>query len=157
MSNTYTQIQIQAVFSVKSRDALINPLWEERLHSYIHGVLKEEGHKPLKINGTEDHLHVFFGLNPNQSLSLCMQKIKGKSSKWINAEGLCKGAFAWQRGYGAFSYSRSQFDAVYLYIANQKDHHKKMTFLQEFESFLKKFEIPYDPQYLPKDVSSEED
>jgi REP element-mobilizing transposase RayT len=148
MSNTYTQIHIQCVFAVKYRNSVIQPNWKERLHEYITGIIRNHGHKVIAINSMPDHLHVFFGFRPNQSLSDLMRIVKGDSSEWINKEKLTASTFRWQEGYGAFSYSRSQIKAVAEYIEKQEEHHRKRTFLEEYRLFLDQFEVEYDEQYI---------
>jgi len=148
MANTYTQIHIQSIFAVKNRSSLIQTEWKDELHKYITGIIQQHDHKLLAINGMPDHLHVFFGMRPTQSLSDLMQDIKGSSSKWINERGFVRGRFEWQAGYGAFSYSKSQVPNVISYIENQEIHHQKKTFLKEYEEFLKNFEVDYDERYL---------
>lgn len=152
MANTYTQIHIQAVFAVKNRAALIAADWKTDLYKYITGIVQMHKHKLLAINGMPDHLHIFFGMRPSQSLSDLMQDIKGSSSKWINANNFTRQRFEWQEGYGAFSYARSQISNVMAYIENQEIHHRKATFLDEYKEFLNKFEIDYDERYLFKDL-----
>jgi len=93
MSNTYTQIHIHCVFAVKYRDAVVSRLWQERLHKYIIAIVNNNGHKLLSINSMPDHLHLFFGMRPVQSLSDLMRMIKGESSEWINNEKLVRGKF----------------------------------------------------------------
>jgi REP element-mobilizing transposase RayT len=148
MANTYTQLFIQFVFAVENRASLIQPKWEDELYKYMTGITKNHKHKMLAINGMPDHLHVFIGLYPTQSPSAFMQILKGESSEWINNKGFLKGKFQWQSGYGAFSYGKSQVPDVYDYILNQKEHHKKTTFLEEYKSFLTKFEIEFEEQYI---------
>ncbi len=104
----------------------------------------------LAINGMPDHIHVFMGINPKQSISDLIQDIKGDSSKWINSNRFVKGHFEWQSGYGAFSYGHSQIDLVVKYIQNQEMHHHQRSFLEEYTTFLRKFNVPYDEQYLFK-------
>jgi putative transposase len=133
---------------VKYRDAVISKTWKERLHKYIIGIINNNEHKMLAINSMPDHLHLFFGMRPNQSLSELMRLVKGDSSEWINKEKLVAGKFRWQDGYGAFSYSKSHTDAVVRYILDQEEHHKKMTFRDEYVDMLKKFEVEYDEKYL---------
>jgi len=99
-----------------------------------------------------DHIHVFFGMRPTQSISDLMQDIKGDSSKWINQKKLINSRFSWQEGYGAFSYSKTQVNQVIDYIKNQEAHHRKKTFIEEYMEFLEKFEIPYDERYIFKSV-----
>jgi len=151
MPNTYTQIHIQAIFGVKKRLALIQPTWEDRLFKYITGIVQTNQHKLLAINGMPDHVHVFFGMRPHQSLSDLLQDIKGSSSAWINEKEFLKSHFEWQSGYGAFSYSKSQVPNVIAYIQNQKIHHRRVSFVDEYKEFLKEFEIEYDERYIFKE------
>ncbi len=95
MANTYTQIHIQAVFSVQNRDCVIQKTWKDELCKYMSGIISNHGHKVLAINGMPDHVHVFFGMRPTQSLSDVMQDLKGDSSKWINQKGFVIGRFSW--------------------------------------------------------------
>lgn len=150
MPNTYTQIHIQCIFTVKYRQSLIESGWKDELHQYITGIIKNNGHKLLSINSMPDHLHLLFGFRPTQSLSDLMRMVKGSSSEWINKEKFNKSTFKWQEGYGAFSYSRSQIKKVALYIENQEQHHHKKTFLEEYKQFLDHFEVEYDEQYIFK-------
>ena len=152
MANTYTQIHIQAVFSVQDKHSLIEMSWEDELFRYITGIVQNHEHKVLAIGGMPDHIHLFFGMRPTQSLSELMQDVKGDSSKWINKKGFLRNRFSWQEGYGAFSYSKSSVDNMIDYIKNQKVHHKKRTFIEEYLDFLKKFEIDYDERYIFKSV-----
>ncbi len=151
MSNTYTQIHIQCVFVVKFREAMIGKEFQERLHKYITGIVQGEGHKMIAINSMPDHVHLFFGMRPHQSISDLMKKVKGESSEWINKEKLTRTKFNWQEGYGAFSYAKSQVDAVVNYILKQEEHHRKKTFAEEYKEFLEKFEVEYDEKYLFKE------
>lgn len=157
MANTYTQIHIQAVFVVQNRDCVIHKSWKNELYKYITGIIQNHNHKVLAINGMPDHVHVLFGMRPTQSLSDLMQDIKGDSSEWINEKGYVKGKFSWQAGYGAFSYSKSHVENVITYIQNQEMHHKKKTFMEEYQEFLEKFEVDYDERYVFKPVEYDED
>ncbi len=152
MANSYTQIHIQFVFAVKYRAALIGNDWKERLHQYITGILQENKHKMLQINSVADHIHIFAGIRPHQSISSLMQNVKTESSKWIKTQGFCPQPFAWQEGYGAFSYSKSQVPDVVRYIANKEAHHKKITFLDEYRKLLTLFEIDWEEQYIFKEL-----
>jgi putative transposase len=136
--------------AVKFRLSVIQPLWKERLHQYITGVVQNNGHKMISINSMPDHLHLFFGFRPNQSLSDLMRIVKGESSEWINKEKFNPSTFRWQEGYGAFSYSRSQIPAVSKYIENQEEHHRKKTFLEEYQYILDESGIEYDERYIFK-------
>jgi len=152
MANTYTQIHVHAVFGVQNRFSLIKDAWKDELYKYITGIIKNNFHKPLIINGTEDHVHLLFGFRPAQSLSELMQDIKGSSSKWINQKNLVPGRFSWQEGYGAFSYSKSQLPEVINYIENQQKHHEKQSFKEEYRKILEKFEVDFKAQYIFTDI-----
>lgn len=104
----------------------------------------------LIINGVEDHVHIFFGMRPIQSLSDLMQDVKANSSKWINDKKFISSHFEWQSGFGAFSYSKSQIADVIKYIQNQETHHARQTFLDEYRELLNQFDIEYDERYIFK-------
>ena len=150
MANTYTQIHIQAIAAVKFRNAVILPSWQESLHKYITGTIQNNGHKMLSINSMPDHLHLFFGFRPTQSLADLMQVVKCDSSEWVNKKRFTSSAFRWQEGYGAFSYAKSQVKTVADYVQNQQNHHRKKTFLQEYKEFLEAFEVDYDERFIFK-------
>jgi putative transposase len=150
MSNTYTQIHIHVVFAVKNRVGIIHKDWSDELYKYITGIIQKNDHKLLIINGVEDHVHLFFGMRPTQTLSDLIQDVKANSSKWINEKGFVQGRFEWQSGYGAFSYSKSQISSVIKYIENQEVHHTKQTFLEEYKNLLDQFEVDYDERYIFK-------
>lgn len=151
MPNSYTKLHIQFVFAVKHREALIHNEWKENLHQYITGIFQQNKHKMLQINSMADHIHIFIGMRPHQSISALVQNVKTESSKWIKAQKFCKGLFGWQDGYGAFSYSKSHVPDVIRYIQNQEIHHRKETFLDEYRKMLKLFEVDYDEQYIFKE------
>jgi len=153
MGNTYTQIHIQAVFTVQNRDCIIRNAWKEELYKYISGIVQSNNHKLLSINGMPDHIHILFGLRPSQSISDLMQDVKGSSSKWINDNLLVQGKFSWQEGYGAFSYSKSEVPTIIQYIMNQTNHHKRKTFSEEYSDLLKEFEVDFDDRYIFKPVN----
>lgn len=148
MAGTFSQIYIQVVFAVKGRESLIQKEWEERLYQYITGIIRAKEQKLIAINGMPDHIHIFIGMKPSCCLSDLVREVKKSSNDFINENKLSKFKFSWQEGYGAFSYSHSQIDAVAKYILNQKEHHRKITFKEEYVDFLKKFVIEYDEKYL---------
>jgi len=152
MANTYAQIYIQTVFAVQDRASLIRAKWKDELYKYITGIVQNNKHKLIAINGVSNHIHVFIGYKPHQWISDLLQNIKGSSSKWINEKGFTTGKFKWQEGYGAFSYSHSQINSVARYIEKQEQHHRKKTFREEYEDFLKKYDILYDQQYILHDI-----
>ncbi|MEO5892424.1 MAG: IS200/IS605 family transposase [Ferruginibacter sp.] len=148
MSDTYTQLYIQLVFAVKGRNSFIQYAWEEELYKYVTGVVQKDKHKMIAVNGMPDHVHIFLGLNPSIAISDLVKDIKRASNNWINDKAFIKRKFEWQAGYGAFSYGRSQIDQVSRYIMNQKQHHIKQSFKNEYISLLKLFEIAYKDEYL---------
>lgn len=148
MANTYTQIHIQIVFAVQNRQSLIQKEWRQELYKYITGIVQNNNHKMLQINGMPDHIHLLIGLRPSQSLSDLMKQVKGDSSEWINKKGFTRNRFSWQAGYGAFSYAKSQLPNLIRYIQNQEEHHRKKTFTEEYLDFLKAFEMEYDERYV---------
>lgn len=148
MPNTFTQIYIHTVFTVQYRNCLIRHNWEDELYKYITGIVRNNGHKLLAINGMPDHVHIFTNMKPQQSVSNLMQKIKASSSKWINEKGFIRIKFNWQSGYGAFSYSMSDISNVIKYINNQKEHHRLKTFREEYLELLEDFTIEYKEEYL---------
>lgn len=152
MANTYTQMYLQFVFAVQNRLSLIRSEWKDELYKYITGIVQNNKHKLIAINGMPNHLHVFVGYKPHQLIPDLLQDIKGSSSGWINSRNLVQGKFSWQEGYGAFSYSHSQIDNVVKYIMNQEEHHKKRTFREEYIEMLEKFNIAYDEKYILKDI-----
>jgi putative transposase len=152
MANTYTQIHIQFVFAVKNRKAVIDSAWEDELYKYITGIFKNYDHKMLAINGMPDHIHIFGGIRPKQSLSNLMQEVKQSSSKWINDNKLTLSKFEWQGGFAAFSYSISDISNVINYIERQKEHHKKHSFNEEYKELLDLFEEDYRDIYIFKEL-----
>lgn len=148
MPGTYSQIYIQIVFAVQNRNSLIHSSWEDRLYHYITAIVQNNGQKMLAINGMPDHIHLFIGMKPSCRISDLVREIKKSSNEFINEKKLSKYKFNWQEGYGAFSYSDSQIDNVVKYIMNQKQHHRKQTFKDEYFQFLKNFNIQYEEKYL---------
>jgi putative transposase len=148
MANTYSQLYVHIVFSVKNREHLINSKYKEEIHKYISGIAKQYESRVLKINCMTDHSHILLSFTPNHCLSEIVRVIKADSSRFINENNFIHGKFQWQEGYAAFTYSRSQIDSVANYIHKQEEHHKKRTFHEEYIELLKKFEISYDKKYV---------
>ena len=115
------------------------------------GIFQANKHKMLQINSMPDHMHIFIGMRPHQSISSLIQLVKAETSKWVKANNFCDYPFAWQEGYGAFSYAKSQVADVIRYIQNQEIHHRKETFMEEYIKFLAAFEIRWDKQYIFKE------
>ncbi|MFN9884162.1 MAG: IS200/IS605 family transposase [Bacteroidota bacterium] len=148
MANTYSQIYLQIVFSVKGRQNLISKNWKEELYKYICGIVNGKEQKVYAIGGVADHIHILVSIKPTIALSDLVRDIKANSSKWINEKGFIKGKFQWQEGFGAFSYAHSQLDIIIAYINNQEQHHLKKTFRDEYTELLQKFDVQYDENYL---------
>jgi REP element-mobilizing transposase RayT len=147
---TFSQIYIQIVFAVKGRNSLIKMEWEADLYKYITGIVQNKGQKLLAINGMPDHIHFLIGMKPYCCLSDLVREIKKSSNKFIAEKKFTKYAFAWQEGYGAFSYSHSALNNVIKYINNQKEHHKTKSFKDEYKQFLTKYNIEHKDEYLFK-------
>jgi putative transposase len=148
MANTYTQLYIHLVFSPKNRDSLIKKAWKDDLEKYITGIVQNHNHKMLAIGSIPDHIHIFIGYNVNQTIPDLVEDIKTSSNAWIKKSKLSKFHFEWQKGYGAFSHSRSQLDSVVKYILNQVEHHQKKSFREEYLEILKKNDVAYNEEYL---------
>ncbi len=148
MANTFTQLYTQLVFAVQSRQNLIQNRFEEDVYKYITGIIKNKGHKIIAINGMPDHIHIFIGMKPKEAISDLVRDVKKDSSKLINTKNWIRGKFNWQEGFGGFSYGHSQISDVTTYVENQKKHHKKRTFKEEYLELLEKFQIEYDERYL---------
>ncbi len=146
--STYSQIYIQVVFAVKNRNAQISPTWEQELYKYTTGIITNKGQKLLAINGMPDHIHILIGMKPSCCLSDLVREIKKSTNEFINEKKFTSFNFQWQEGFGAFSYSHSALDNVIAYIANQKEHHKKQSFKDEYVAFLQKFNIEFKNEYL---------
>ena len=148
MANTYTQIYIQVVFTVQGRQNLIKNQYREELQKYITGIVSNRNQKMMAIFAMPDHVHILIGLTPDIALSDLVRDIKAGSSKYISENKWVLGKFSWQKGFGAFSYSKSQVDRIVKYILNQEEHHRKKSFREEYLDFLKKFDINFDEKYL---------
>ena len=148
MANTFTQLYTQLVFAVQGRQNIIQNRFEEDVYKYITGIIQNKGHKLISINGMPDHIHIFIGMKPKEAISDLVRDVKKDSSKLINSKNWIRGKFNWQEGFGGFSYGHSQISDVANYIDNQKKHHKKRTFKEEYLELLKKFKIEFDKRYL---------
>ena len=157
MPGTFSQIYIQTVFAVKNRNAVIQPEWEAELYKYITGIVQNKGQKMLSINGTSNHIHFLIGMKPACCLSDLVREIKKSSNAFINEKRFTGYNFQWQEGFGAFSYGHSALDKVIKYIQNQKEHHKKKTFREEYLDFLQKFDIEFKDEYLFDWIESKPD
>ena len=148
MANTYTSLHYHVIFSTKNRLPWIKPNLESRIRSYIGGIARKRKMTALQIGGCDDHLHALVQAPPIYSPSEIAQYLKGESSKWIHEEFPAMRDFIWQDGYGAFTVSKSDLPDVIRYIQNQREHHRKKTFQEEYLEFLNKYGIEYDERYL---------
>jgi len=149
MSHSYVSALFHCVFSTKERRPLITPDLETRLWPYMCGIAREQQMKIVEIGGTKDHIHFLLSLPATISLSKALQTVKGCSSKWVHDTFLGEHrGFAWQEGYGAFSIGISQTETTLKYIRNQKTHHAKVSFEDEFKKILERHWITYDEKYI---------
>ena len=148
MPHNFTNLLTHVIFSTKDRVPTIKPELKADLHAYMGGIVRELKGKPVTVDGTHDHVHLLLWMPPTISISETMRVLKANSSKWVNQERSPKPTFAWQTGYGAFSVSHSSAPSVVKYIRGQEEHHKKVSFQEEFVSFLKKNGIEYDERYI---------
>jgi REP element-mobilizing transposase RayT len=147
--STFTQLYVHIVFSTQGHANLLHGEKKIRVYKYMTGIIKNLGHIPIIINGMADHVHILVGLAPDKTISDLVKEIKRASTNFINEQGWFPGKFAWQEGYGAFSYGQSQLQTVINYIKNQEKHHQTKNFREEYISLLKKFKIEFDEKWLP--------
>lgn len=143
---SYTNLNYHVVFSTKNHAPFLDESEMDRLFEYLGGIVNHTKAKLLLVGGMPDHVHLAVRLHPEQSIVEFVRTIKANSSKW--AHEMFSREFAWQEGYSAFSVSQSIVGKVIDYIRGQKEHHKKLTFKEELQSFLKKHNIEYDERYL---------
>jgi REP element-mobilizing transposase RayT len=148
MPQSLARLHIHLIFSTKGRIALITDAIRPDLHAYMAKVLQEIGCTPILVNSVEDHVHIPFDLSRTLSVSQTVEEIKKSTSKWMKTQGAAFTNFAWQAGYGAFAVSESKVGTVRAYVANQREHHRKVTFQGEYREFLERHRIPYDDRYV---------
>jgi putative transposase len=148
MANTYSSLFYHIVFSTKHRKHWIKPEIEQRIWQYIGGIARTHSMTALQVGGIDDHCHGLIMAKPVTAPSKIVQHLKGESSKWIHTEFDNMRTFAWQDGYGIFSVSKSKVPDVVDYIKNQREHHEKESFEEEYERLMKLHGIEYDPKYL---------
>ena len=147
MPSTHLSLHFHIVFSTKDRQSFIEVSWRARLHEYLGGLVRAADGIPEAVGGVADHVHLLVGLKATHTLSAFVQDIKQTSSRWIH-EAVGAKSFAWQQGYGAFTVSVSNCDAVREYITNQEEHHRTKSFQEEYLAFLQKHGVQYDERYL---------
>jgi REP-associated tyrosine transposase len=147
MPSTHTSLHYHLVFSTKDRMPLITEKWQDKLHAYLGGIVKNLGGVSVAIGGIEDHVHLLVGLKPMHCLAYVLRDIKGGSSEWAH-DTLGKKKFAWQSGYGGYTVSPSNIERVTHYILHQPEHHRRQTFQEEYVEILRLSGIEYDERYL---------
>jgi len=148
MAHTYAAIYLHFTFSTCQRIKVLSEDIRQRLWPYMAGIARKNGFKALEVGGEADHAHLLASVPPRLAAAKAAQLIKGGSAKWLNETIFRSGRFAWQEGYGVFSVSASVVPAVIEYIRNQSEHHRCLTFEEEFRRLLKKHGIPYDEKFL---------
>ena len=148
MADTYTQLYIHIVFSVKGRQPLILKEYKDELHKYITGIITNKKQKMIQINSMPGHIHILVGITPDIAISDLVRDIKRNATQFINRKRWIAGKFMWQEGFAAFTYSHSQLKDVIAYIENQEIHHSHKTFKEEYLELLKRFDVPYNPKYV---------
>ena len=151
---TYTCLKYHLVFGTQYRRALLLKPMRQDLYSYIGGIIRDEGGNLDSIGGIEDHIHILCGIPPRVAVSNMLRAIKASSSKWINENRRTESEFRWQRGFAAFSVSKSQMPAVDRYIGNQEEHHSKISFEDEYRNFLIRHGIKFEERFLFEDECS---
>jgi len=144
----YTQILYQIVYSTKNRKPVMKEERQDELFKYLWGILKNKKCHVYIINGVENHIHIVTHLHPTVALSSLIKDMKIASSTWIKKENIFPDFNGWQDGYGAFTYSIKDKDRLIEYVKNQKEHHKKISFKEEFIELLKEHEIEFEEKYL---------
>jgi REP element-mobilizing transposase RayT len=147
MPQSLSKILVHLIFSAKHREPLIAPIIRPRLRACLVGILNNLKSPSLQTGGVSDHVHVLCALSRTISPADLLEEVKKSSSKWMKADGGVPG-FSWQVGYGAFSVGESQADAVIRYIQRQEEHHRQVTFQEEFRQFLQRYKVPFDERYV---------
>ncbi len=137
MPHSYNKIWVHAIFATKERQLLIKSESEQKIYDHLKDQLIEIGCPVRIINGMPEHIHLLFLMNPQKAIADVLKQIKGNTSHWINENNIVVEKFAWQTGYAAYSVSESRLQIVYKYILQQKTHHAKQTFAEEYDEFIK--------------------
>lgn len=148
MAQSFTNLLYHLIFSTKDRRPLITLDYQPRLYDYIGGVIRGTGGISLGVDGTEDHVHVLTKLRPDRALSDVLRELKCNATGWMHDVFPRLADFSWQRGYAAFTVSQSNLEAVRRYLARQKEHHKNVSFRDEFILFLNAHGIEYDERFI---------
>lgn len=148
MPQSLARLHVHLIFSTKHRAPLLPDSARDALHRYMAVVLTNLTCPPVLINSVEDHAHILFELARTVPLSSAVEDVKKSSSKWLKTQGPALAEFAWQAGYGAFAVSESNVETVRAYIANQREHHRKKTFQDEYRALLNRHGLTFDERYV---------
>jgi REP-associated tyrosine transposase len=148
MAHTFSNLLVHIIFSTKDRIASIHAEWRPDLGAYLGGIAREMGGKAVMINGTADHVHLLVSIPANIAVAEMVRVLKANSSRWVNRTHPMKPMFVWQTGYAAYSVSQSNAAAVAKYIHGQEEHHRRVTFQEEYLEFLKKNNVDYDERFI---------
>ena len=148
MPQSLSSILIHLIFSTKNREPFLTPEIDAELYPYMASIFKALKSPAYIINGTTDHLHTLFSLSRVVTIADVVEEVKTESSKWIKRKGTEFRNFHWQNGYGAFSIGQSQAPTVKRYIGRQKQHHRRVTFQDEYRKFLNAYEVEYNERYV---------
>jgi REP element-mobilizing transposase RayT len=148
MPQSLARIYVHLIFSTKNREPLLIDGVRADLHAYMGGILNDLDSSPVEINSESDHTHVLFVLSRTHALSEVVGQLKRGSSAWLKTQGAAFAGFHWQNGYGAFSVSQSSVGEVRAYIERQQEHHKRMSFQDEFRAFLRRYGLEFDERYV---------
>lgn len=151
MANTYTNVNLHIIFAVKNTNSLLPAIYLPRLYAYMAGILTRQGHYVHAIGGIDSHVHILIGYSVCQPIPDMMRDLKAATSRFINESRIIPYRFEWQKGYGCFSYSRSQIGQVAEYIRHQHEHHKNITLEQEMTRILDRAAVEYDCRYILRD------
>jgi len=147
MASTYLSLHYHIIFSTKERRAWIAPDWRSRLHEYLGGTVRGLDGVPEAVGGVADHVHLLVGLRATHTLADFVRELKKSGTAWVREGGL-EPAFTWQEGYAAFTVSPTARPQVKSYIANQEEHHRQRSYIEELKALLEAAEVEYDPRYL---------
>jgi REP element-mobilizing transposase RayT len=148
MAQSLSKIIVHITFSTKNRQTFLNKAIRPKLYAYLTGILKKCESESILIGGVSDHIHILCTLSKNYSVSKVIEIIKKSSSRWLKEQSKMLSKFQWQGGYAVFSVSQSKVDETKEYIANQEEHHRKVSFSEELKGFLKKYKVDYKDEYL---------
>lgn len=148
MAHTFANLLVHVIFSTKDRRPSLDASLKPRLLAYMGGILRELGGCALSIDGRADHVHLLATLPPAVALADAVRTVKANSSRWVHEQFPDCSGFAWQTGYGAFSVSHSNLEQVRAYIAGQEEHHRQVSFQEEFIAFLRRHHITYDERFI---------